>query len=109
MTCDPIERDEEGHEPAPPAVRESVLREAERIMDDHREPTYGPPAEDAARWAALFAAVTGLDIRPEHFPLAQICVKLSRLGAAPRHWHRDSYVDIAGYARVAEAIAAGSS
>lgn len=86
------------------AVAETILQEAQRITDSERAKAYGRALPDAQRWATIFGALTGFDVRPEHFPLALLAVKLSRLSQAPGCWHRDSVVDIAGYARVAEKI-----
>lgn len=83
---------------------ETILQEAQRITDGDRAKAYGSALSDAERWAALFGALTGFDVRPEHFPLALLAVKLSRLSQAPQCYHRDSVVDIAGYARVVEKI-----
>jgi len=81
--------------------RENVLREADRLTGADRADAYGPALPQAERFAAIASAVTGCDIKPEHFPLLMIAVKLSR----ESHGHkRDNLVDIAGYARVAEQI-----
>lgn len=83
---------------------ETVLQEAQRITDGDRATAYGAALPDAERWATIFGALTGFDVKPEHFPLALLATKLSRLSQAEGCWHRDSVVDIAGYARVAEKI-----
>jgi hypothetical protein len=85
-------------------VSENILEEALRITSQDRAKAYGSALADARRWAQIASAVTGLDIRPEHFPLVMLAVKLSRAAQAPGCWHRDSVVDIAGYARVAEKL-----
>lgn len=85
-------------------MSETILEEAARITDRDRAEAYGDAREHAERFAAIAAAATGLHILPEHFPVLLISLKLARAGQAPECWHRDSYVDIAGYARVAEKI-----
>lgn len=85
-------------------MSENILQEAERITGGDRQQAYGKALPDAERWATMFGVLTGLPVKPEHFPLAMLCVKLSRLSQAPSCWHRDSVVDIAGYARVAEKV-----
>lgn len=85
-------------------MSETILEEAQRITDGDRAKAYGKALPDAQRWATMFGALTGLEVKPEHFPLAMLAVKLSRLSQAPGCWHRDSVVDIAGYARVAEKV-----
>lgn len=83
-------------------MAENILEEALRITGGDRQVAYGSAKADAERFAKIASAVTGLPIKPEHFPLLMIAVKLSR--ASQGKWHRDSIVDIAGYARVAEKI-----
>lgn len=84
---------------------DTILEEAQRITGGDRQQAYGAALPDARRWAAVFGVLTGLDVQPEHFPLAMLAVKMSRLSQSPGCYHRDSVVDIAGYARVAEKIA----
>lgn len=85
-------------------MSENILQEALRIVEGDRQDAYGSALEDATRWAQIVSALTGLDVLPEHFPLVMLAVKLSRAAQAPGCYHRDSFVDIAGYARVAEKI-----
>jgi hypothetical protein len=87
-----------------PTLGENILQEAQRITSQDRARTYGSALADARRWAQVCSALIGLEVRPEHFPLVMLAVKLSRLSQACGCWHRDSVVDIAGYARVAEKI-----
>jgi hypothetical protein len=83
------------------AVRETILEEADRLTRADRAGSYGPALPQAERFATIASAVTGCDIKPEHFPLLMIAVKLSRESYGHK---RDNLVDIAGYARVAEKI-----
>jgi hypothetical protein len=85
-------------------VRENVLEEALRITSGDRARAYGDALADARRFAQIASAVTGLDVRPHHFPLMMCAVKLSRASQAQGGFHRDSWVDLAGYARVAEKV-----
>jgi len=86
--------------------QDNILAEATQITgaDGDRARDYGGALPDAERWAKMFSALTGFDIRPEHQPLALICLKLSRTSQAPGCFHRDSVVDIAGWARVLEMV-----
>jgi hypothetical protein len=86
---------------------ENILEEALRITEGDRRNAYGDALADAERFAQIASAATGLDVRPEHLPLIMLAVKLSRIAQSPRAWHRDSVVDIAGWARVAEKIRDG--
>jgi hypothetical protein len=74
-----------------------LLDEANDLIHNERAEAYGSALENATAWAQMFSAATGLDVRPEHYPVAHICTKLVR----ERHKHkRDNWVDIAGYAGV---------
>lgn len=97
---------------APPAPASTVLEAAAAIVDGDRERTYGDPGRNlrtiAALWTAWLTARgwTGpaLDLADSALMLALL--KLARLAADPTH--RDSLIDLAGYARVLErAQAAG--
>ena len=94
------------------ARRAELLAEAERIITQDRNKSYGEPDEDFQRIAAIasamgFRALKTIE-RPdgdtsEFVPLTgsdvakfMICLKLSRLAWMPTH--RDSWLDIAGYA-----------
>lgn len=81
----------------------NVLEEAEQLTAGARAEAYGSARDNAETWAHIMAAVTGLDVKPEHFPIAMIALKLARIGTYGG-FHRDSWVDLAGYARVAEMV-----
>jgi hypothetical protein len=85
---------------------ENVLGTAQKITAGTRLKEYGSAAENAEAFAELASAATGLDIAAEHYPVLMICVKLARLKGGDE-FHRDTWVDIAGYARVAEMIETG--
>lgn len=91
--------------PVAPGQR-NVLEEANSITQGVRADNYGSAAENAVQFAEIAAGATGLDIKPEHYPVLMICVKLARIQGGAS-FHRDSWVDIAGYARVAEMIQEG--
>lgn len=79
---------------------ESILTEAARLTANDRQEAYGPPFTDFSKtvgmWNALFAKKLTADLTPYDFCLAMMAIKMSRLEATPGH--RDSLVDIAGYA-----------
>jgi hypothetical protein len=80
----------------------NVLEEAQAAVDGPRRQDYGIPREDFARIAAMWSEVIGAPVTPEQAVLCMILVKVSRLCHSPMH--RDSVVDIAGYARVYEML-----
>lgn len=82
--------------PAPSPVRVSVLREALEIVDGDRDTLYGDPTENHTRAAAIFNAIAGRELSAADIAMVQIAVKLARLHNRPGH--RDSHVDLAGYA-----------
>lgn len=85
--------------------RSELLTEAEKITTQDRNKSYGEPDEDFQRIAAIasamgfrveydshdFRSLTGSDVAR-----FMIALKLSRLAWMPEH--RDSWLDIAGYA-----------
>lgn len=81
----------------------STSAEAHRLVFGDRNDTYDHPAIDYARTAALFKALTGIDLDVRQAVAFMLCVKLSRIGAALDNGFeaktvRDSLVDLAGYA-----------
>ena len=86
------------------ARRAELLAEAERIITQDRNKSYGEPDEDFQRIAAIASSLgfrinEGDAIRELHgsdVATFMICLKLSRLAWMPTH--RDSWLDIAGYA-----------
>jgi hypothetical protein len=79
-----------------PAKDEAVTAEAGRIVIGARQATYGHPFLDFSRTAKMWEGVFDHDISPEQVALCMVLVKVGRLCQTPDH--RDSVVDIAGYA-----------
>ena len=81
----------------------TVLEEAGGLVDGPREATYGHPMDD---FTAVGDAAESLGIDPTKDALSHalymMLVKIQRLAQTPDH--RDSVVDIAGYARCYEKI-----
>lgn len=61
-----------------------------------RGETYGHPSDDFGRTAALWTAYLGVAVTAEQVGICLALVKVSRLAATPGH--KDSLVDLAGYA-----------
>lgn len=82
-------------------VRTSVCREADDAVNGPRQATYGAPARNFARiaalWEAYLAGKYGFaeGVTPDDVAALQILVKIARL---EHGYHRDSVVDVAGYA-----------
>lgn len=81
----------------------TILEEAADVIDGPRQSAYGDPHDTAQRFAAIASAVTGLEIEPRHMPELMLCMKLARVKPT-RKFHRDTWVDIAGYARIREIV-----
>lgn len=82
---------------------ESTSLEAHKLVFGDRNATYDHPIVDYERTAALFNAMTGLDIDERQAITFMLCVKMSRIGAGMEmgldaSTVRDSLVDLAGYA-----------
>jgi hypothetical protein len=107
-----VERDEDDEywaEDENDSQQPSVLEEAEAIIYGDRENTYGHPSKNletiAQFWTSYVNAATndalgGMEFTPEDVALMMILVKTARLANTPNH--RDSIVDICGYAALIE-------
>lgn len=86
----------------------SILLEAEEVVNGPRAVHYGPPTVNFQRIAHLWTAwLNGrpnvdADLTPYDVSYMMILMKLARLQHQP--YHRDSVVDIAGYAACAEKL-----
>lgn len=91
----------------PVPLSESILIEAERLVNGPRRSLYGHPLDDYARVAgmanSLFSELLHPDkeFGPEHMPMFMECVKLSREFNCPK---RDNRTDGAGYWGVIDMI-----
>lgn len=77
--------------------KEDVCDVAKRLTSYDRQVDYGSPIEDFTKQAKMWGAILGVNVTPQQIAMCMIAVKLSRLTNSPRH--RDSVVDIVGYAR----------
>lgn len=82
----------------------SVLKEAHKIIYGDREKTYGKPSKNldtiAKMWNAYINAVDKRDLTAKDVACLMILLKTARL--ANDQTHRDSVVDICGYAALIE-------
>lgn len=80
-----------------------ITDEAVEKVFGERQEDYGHPADDFKRSAAAINALYGTNFQPHDIPVLMSLMKLSRLVQSPRH--RDSWVDMVGYALTAERVA----
>lgn len=82
----------------------SILQEAENLVGGSRNQVYGEPLDDFNAIAGMMQAYWDKKVNKkfDHHVVAHfmMLVKIARL--ANSQYHRDSLVDIAGYARCAE-------
>lgn len=83
-------------------MTETILQEAERLINGDRQGSYGPPEQSLKDIANLWGAYLGKEISPQDVANLMILLKVSR---SKRGYHRDSFVDIAGYAGLTEKLA----
>lgn len=78
-----------------------VLTEAHRLVNTDRGEAYGPPHEDYAKVAEIYAALTGVKLTVLQAIMFPLAMKLARIRtntfSGRDGWHRDSVVDAAGY------------
>lgn len=88
-----------------PAERESILQEAERIINGPRRTDYGPVEESfidiARRWTVELGPKLNEPLTP--FDVCHLMVQM-KMSRAKNGFHRDSYVDICGYAGLTEKL-----
>lgn len=82
-------------------MSESVLVEAERIINGDRRQDYGDVLPGFEMVASMWSAVLGVDVTAEQVCLCMVLLKVQR---AANGYQRDSLVDIAGYAGCLELI-----
>jgi hypothetical protein len=73
---------------------DSVLVEAEEIVNGPRQHDYGHPLDNFAHTAALWSPILGIVVTPEQVALCMVQLKVSRECHRPK---RDNLVDMAGY------------
>lgn len=83
--------------------RPTILEEAAAATSGPRQEAYGHPYDNLGQTAALWSAQFRRTFTAEDVAVAMVLAKVSRLSRTPGH--RDSLVDLAGYARTAEMIA----
>lgn len=82
--------------------QESVLEEAQRLIHGQRNKDYGHPRENIGHTAAMWSAYLGVEVTP--LDVCHMMQQLKQSRMKTTGYHRDSNVDIGGYAGVAERI-----
>jgi hypothetical protein len=83
-------------------VPESILTEAERLVSGDRRKEYGHPADNFRDVATVWSVILGTEITPANVIDCMIALKICR--AKQSGWKRDTYVDIAGYAKCRQLV-----
>lgn len=93
-------------EGGPPTLHESVTQEAHRLVYGGRASDYGHPADDFAVIASFWSTILAVEVTAEDVPVMMVALKLARAMKANEDgtWHRDTWVDVAGYAQTAERL-----
>ena len=80
---------------------ESILSEAERIVNGDRQADYSDPVANFNRIAYIASAIMAKDITAEECCIVMIAVKLARENYKHK---RDNLVDLAGYVEILHRI-----
>ena len=84
-------------------MKQSILVEAARLVDNDRAKDYGDPRDDFKRiatiWSTLLENKLNVDLTPSEVGAMMIALKLSRTAFKNK---RDNWIDIAGYAHCAD-------
>ena len=88
------------------ATRRAVLDEAAAVVTGTREATYGGPEQSFATIADLWSVYLDRDLAPHDVAALLALLKLARLKHSQGQ-HRDSWVDLAGYAACGAECALG--
>ena len=87
---------------APATPRVEMLLETIELVSQNRNIDYGEPVQNMARTAEILAAYmgdrTGRSLEAQDVAVIGIILKLGRLAENP--FHKDSVLDIAGYASI---------
>ncbi|MDV6975290.1 DUF6378 domain-containing protein [Mycobacterium intracellulare] len=87
-------------------MSETVLQEAERIINGQRREDYGGVTESFNLIGGMWSAYLGINVSAHDVANLMVLLKVAR---AKNGFHRDSYVDIAGYAGCTEKLDAEAS
>lgn len=80
---------------------ETILQEAERLINGDRRDSYGNASESFSRIAMGWSLILGNQVTAEQVALCMVWLKISRQISSPK---RDNLVDMAGYAELADQV-----
>ena len=85
---------------------EDILDEARQTCRERGE-DYGDPLSDFTKIAHLWDIIfkESAPIKPQQVALAMILLKIARITQNPEYYHRDSVLDIIGYANCLDKVA----
>jgi hypothetical protein len=90
-------------------IKNNVLKEAHAVIYGDREKTYGHPSKNieaiATMWNAYLKSVGDRTLTPQDVCVMMVLLKGARLANDPTH--RDSIVDVCGYAALIERCSEG--
>lgn len=89
------------------SVRREILDEARRVVTGDRETTYGGPEQSFSTIAQLWSVYLGITVQAHDVAALLALLKLARLQHSQGQ-HRDSWVDLAGYAACGAECALGN-
>lgn len=82
-------------------IDDAIAVQAIQAITGPRAQTHGDAQETMQRTAALWSAYLGRDLTPAQVAVCNLLQKLAR----SRNYDRDHYVDVIGYALIAEEAA----
>lgn len=84
-------------------IRGDILDTAKQYVLRDRNATHGDPEDNFGRIAQLWAAYKRVDFTPTDVAAMMALMKVARIAQSPDH--RDSWIDLAGYAACGAGIA----
>jgi hypothetical protein len=89
-----------------PKQYNSILEEANKAVNGERQENYGSQSENFKHIAQMWAVILRRDVSVQEVAMCMMALKLARL-IKTGGGHRDSIVDIAGYAECLAKVNAG--
>jgi hypothetical protein len=86
----------------PKHIDPTVAVDAIRLVDEDRNDSYGTPAENLGRIAAMWSGYLGQEVTAEDVSLMMVLVKISRSKAG---YSRDNAVDGVAYFLIHDSLA----